>query len=78
MKRGGGKNMLLCRTTMKMRRKGEVGLNRRAFKVTTVCYPTCCDHVIRRIEGIMGRSCLTLPVRLVSHLCLFSDGGGIG
>lgn len=43
--------------------KGGRGLDRGAFKVTTVCYPTCCGHVTRGMEGMKARpsSPLTVP-----------------
>lgn len=44
-----------CVRQPRRRREGERGLDRRAFKVTTVCYPTCCGHVTSRMEGMKGR-----------------------
>lgn len=48
------------------RGEGERGLEGRAFKVTTVCYLTCCGHVTSRMEGIKGRSCPLSPPAAVS------------
>lgn len=61
-----------CVRQPRRRREGERRLDRRAFKVTAVCYPTCCSHVMSRMEGMKGRPCPLLSPLAVSLSCLLS------
>lgn len=55
-----------CVRQLRRRREGDWRLDRRAFKVTTVCYLTCCGHVTRLMEEMRGRPCLA-----ASPTCFF-------